>query len=223
MGATPDLASRLRAWIDAAALPLNARLPPERTLAVRFAVSRGELRKALDVLEGEGLIWRHVGRGTFIGSRPVHDLADVAFLGELANPAQVMEARLALEPALARLAALHGVAPDFAKLEDAARRCREAKEWRAYEAADEGFHLGVARATHNKLLLNLFERLDAVRRATVWGRLRVSRLPPADHPSFAQHDAIARAIRERAADAAAEAMRTHLDAVRQRVLASLHR
>lgn len=219
----PSVVERLRAFVEGSGLPLNARLPPERDLGRRFAVSRSELRRALAVLEAEGRIWRHVGRGTFIGSRPVHDLADIAFLRELANPAQVMEARLALEPSLARLAALHGVSSDFQRLAEAARRCRQAREWRAYEAADEAFHDGVAQATRNKLLVNLFERLNAVRRATVWGQLRSSRLPPPDHESFAEHDAIAQAIARRDAEGAAQAMRAHLASVRDRVLASLHR
>ena len=50
------------------------------------------------------------GAGTFIGARPVLNLADVAYLGELASPAQVIVARLAIEPELARLAAVHAIA-----------------------------------------------------------------------------------------------------------------
>ena len=42
------------------------RLPPERELAGKLGVSRGELRKALSALESEGVVERHVGRGTFL-------------------------------------------------------------------------------------------------------------------------------------------------------------
>ena len=43
-----------------------------------------------------------------------------------------------------------------------------------------------------------FDQLNAIRRAIVWGRLRIQTgVPPRDHLSFAQHDAIVRAIRER--------------------------
>lgn len=218
-----EVVRRLRRYLDEAGLALNAKLPAERDLGAALGLSRTAVRKALAVLEAEGRIWRHVGRGTFIGSRPVHDLADIAYLGELANPAQVMEARLALEPSLARLAALHGVSSDFARIAGCGRRCREAQEWRSYEAADDALHHAVAAATRNKLLLNLFERLNAVRRATVWGQLRSTRLPPRDHKSFAEHDAIHRAIAERDAEGAATAMRAHLVSVRDRVLGSLDR
>lgn len=222
-GASNDLLARLRARLADPRLPLNAKLPAERELSREYGVSRAELRKALDVLEAEGRVWRHVGRGTFVGSRPVLDLDELAFLGELANPAQVMEARLAVEPPLARLAALHGVGSDFERMAVCARRCREAPEWRVYEACDDAFHAAVARATRNKLLVTLFDRLNAVRRATVWGQLRITRLPAPDHASFAEHDAVVAAVRARDADGAEAAMRGHLRSVRDRVLADLAR
>ena len=97
----------------------------------RSSVSRGTLRKALADLEVEGLIWRHVGRGTFVGNRPVETVQD---LGEvtrrIANPAGVMEARLSLEPELARLAALHATPADLDELAKCVRQSREAGDWR---------------------------------------------------------------------------------------------
>jgi DNA-binding FadR family transcriptional regulator len=216
--ADPGTLGRLRRYLSARELSLNMRLPPERELSRLLGVSRTDLRKALSVLESEGQIWRHVGRGTFIGARPVHNLHDVAYLGELAKPAQVMEARLAVEPQLARLAALHGAKSDFLQIEAFSRRCRQAQEWRVYEAWDNNFHQAIAAATHNKLLINLFDTLNAVRRATVWGQLRSTRLPPADHGSFEEHDAIHAAIARRDAEGAAACMRLHLRSVRDRLL-----
>ena len=84
-------------------------------------MTRGELRKALAELEKDGLIWRHVGRGTFIGARPVLNLADVAYLGELASPAQVIAARLVIEPELARLAAIYATRSDFDEIQACAQ------------------------------------------------------------------------------------------------------
>ncbi|MEO1102838.1 MAG: FCD domain-containing protein [Pseudomonadota bacterium] len=214
-----DPLERLRAFVSEADNGFNTRLPPERDLCRRLDISRTELRKALAVLEAEGRIWRHVGRGTFLGARPVLDLADAAYLGELASPARVMEARLAIEPPLARLAALHGVKSDFERVAKLCQRCRKAREWRTYEASDDALHHAIAIATHNKVLVNLFERLNTVRRATVWGQLRSTRLPPSNHTSFAQHDAIAAAISGRDAEGAETAMRVHLMSVRDRLLA----
>jgi DNA-binding FadR family transcriptional regulator len=220
----PDaLVERLKRYVEDTGFGHNDRLPPERALCGAFGVSRGELRKALAVLEDDGLIWRHVGRGTFIGARPVHNLSDVAYLGELASPAQVLTARIAIEPELARLAALYGSRLDFDAIQACAQRCRTAPDWRSYEAWDNKLHHSIAQATHNKLLLYLFDTLNVVRRSTVWGQRRTSPRPPPDHFSLDQHDAIHAAIAARDGALAAQRMRDHLMSVRDRVLPTLAR
>ena len=223
MSDVDPLVARLKRFISDGALQHNARLPPERALCASFGVSRGELRKALAVLEADGLIWRHVGRGTFVGAQPVLNLADIAYLGELASPAQVMIARIAVEPELARLAAVFGTRNDFETILECTRRCRAAQDWRSYEASDNTLHRAIARATHNKLLLHLFDTLNTVRRSTVWGQRRTTAGPPPDHFSFSQHDAIYDAILGRNGARAADTMRTHLHAVRDHILPALRR
>ncbi len=215
------LPERLRRFVAEGGFHHNDRLPAERELAQRLGVGRAELRKALAALEADGLIWRHVGRGTFIGARPVLNLADVAYLGELASPSQVLTARIAVEPELARLAAHHATRQDMEALLHWAQRCRAAPDWRSYEAADNNLHHAVAGATHNKLLLYLFDTLNTVRRSTVWGQKRHSARPPPDHFSFDQHDAICAAIAARDGGLAAQLMRAHLHTVRDRVLPAL--
>lgn len=213
-----DLPDKIRAFIRDQGYTMNDRLPPERELSALIGTTRGQLRRALADLEASGLIWRHVGRGTFIGARPVLNLADVAYLGELASPSQVIAARLAVEPELARLAATNSAKADIEKIADCAERCRAATDWRGYEGWDNNFHHAIAKATHNKLLIYLFETLNVVRRATVWGQLRSTQLPARDHKSFGEHDAITKAIAERQPAEAAAAMRAHILSVRARFL-----
>jgi DNA-binding FadR family transcriptional regulator len=216
-----DLEQALRDFIERGGYAHNARLPTERTLAAEFGVTRAALRKALDALEAAGLIWRHVGRGTFVGARPVPNLGDVSWLVQAVSPPQVMDARIAVEPELARLAARHAAARQIDGLRVAARRCRAAPDWRGYEAMDNQFHLEVARAAQNKLLLHLFETLNVVRRSIVWGQKRTTPRPPETHFSFAQHDRIVEAVATRDEAAAAAEMRAHLQAVRAHVLPGL--
>lgn len=212
-GSTP-LAARLRRYLTDRGFSHSDRIPPERQLISEFDVSRFELRKALAELEEDGLIWRHVGRGTFVGARPVHNLNDLAYLRELARPSKLLEARLAIEPELARLAALNAVHSDLAHILSWADRSRHASDWRAYEAADTNLHNAIACATHNKLLIHLFNELNTVRRAILWDLKRTSRRPPADHFAFDQHDAIIEAIVAHDAETAEDRMRDHLSSVR---------
>ncbi len=218
---TGHVVERIKQFILERRLGHNQKLPPEREFCHLLGFSRAELRKALAEMEADGLIWRHVGRGTFIGSRPVHNLGDVDFLRQLANPVQIMDARLAIEPALAALAARDGTASDFDEIRTCNRRCRAAGEWRSYEARDNDFHHAIARATHNKVLLYLFDTVNVVRRSVVWGQARSSEGPAPDHFSFDQHDAILAAIESRDAAQASLLMRTHLRTVRERVLPAM--
>lgn len=215
------LSERLRQFVTDNRFEHNARLPPERKLCVTLNVTRGELRKALSDLEADGLVWRHVGRGTFIGSRPVLNLNDVGYLEKLARPMKVIEAKLAIEPELARLAAIHGAKADVDEIWTCGQKCENARDWRSYEAWDNNFHLAIAKATHNKVLIHLFETLNVVRRSIVWGQLRSTNLPPRSHASFAQHDAIIAAISARDASGADALMREHLLSVRDRVIPGL--
>lgn len=211
--------TRLQAFLAEKQYPLNSRLPPERSLCAQLGVNRTALRKALAALEAEGQIWRHVGRGTFVGTKPVEDANDVSSISRRTNPTEVMEARLLIEPELARLAALNATPADIAEMMHCIRKTKGAPDWRIYEAWDTKLHRAIAQATHNALLLALFDTLNMVRRATVWGRLRIARPnPDPSHHSFAEHDALIDAIANRDMDLAASRMRRHLETVRRKLL-----
>jgi DNA-binding FadR family transcriptional regulator len=213
--------SRVRAYLAQIEMPLDSRLPPERELAETLGVTRAGLRTALAVLESENQIWRHVGKGTFIGSRPIDTLADVAAITRRTNPAEVMRTRLLLEPEVARMAALSATSAHIAEMRTCMQRSRAAQSWRQYEAWDNRLHRVVAESTQNSLLLALLDTLNAVRRAVAWGRLRGDKVRPApDHHSFADHEAIVDAIEDRDVNRAAAAMRAHLENVERNLLKS---
>lgn len=215
---------QLRAFLAQEGLEPNTRLPPERELAEMLGVSRGDLRKGLAVLEEQGELWRHVGKGTFVGARPVGDLASVAAIAHDTSPAEVMRARLVIEPEIAREAALNATAADIRVLQRCAASARNAATWRQYENWDNQLHRGIAEASHNALLLAIFDTINGVRRAVVWGRLRDDLpRPPADHHSFGDHDAIVTAISERNRNEAASRMRLHLQRVQERLIESRDR
>ena len=214
--------ARLRKFIAERALPLNSRLPAERRLCDDLAVSRSALRKALAHLEAEGQIWRHVGRGTFVGSRPVENGNDVAHVSSRTSPGGLMDARLLIEPGMARLAAARATNADIDEMGRCILKTRSAADWRAYETWDNYLHHAFAVAAHNVPLLSMFDTLNMVRRSVVWGRRRNRPLTGnLDHHSFAEHDAILAAIVERDPERAEAAMRAHLISVRRDLLAAL--
>jgi DNA-binding FadR family transcriptional regulator len=106
----------------------------------------------------------------------------------------------------------------LARMRQALDRSRAAATWETYEVEDDIFHRTVAEASDNLLLLSLFDQLNEVRRAVAWGNVKRKTLRPSpDHPSFAQHDAIAASITGRDPQGAYEAMRAHLQSVSARL------
>lgn len=215
------LVQRVRRMIDSDGYAHSDRLPPERVMCTSLGVTRNQLRSALAELEGQGLIWRHVGRGTFVGARPVLNLEDVKYLRDQVKPEQVVSVRFAIEPEMARLAAIYGRKTDHTEIQLNADQCRNAPDWRGYEAWDNKLHHAIARATRNQLHLYYFETLNVVRRSVVWGQPRKNPRPSEDYSSFAEHDVIVQAILSHDADLAAQSMTDHLRSVYGRILPSM--
>jgi DNA-binding FadR family transcriptional regulator len=215
-----DLAvARLRGLIAQARFKPGDRIPPERELIERLGVTRATLRRALDALERDGLIWRHVGKGTFLCDGAARsDEAGLAALARRTTPVKMMQARLAVESAIAREAAINASGEALDAIAAAATGCRKAADWAGYEAADDRFHRAVALAADNLPLLAVFDQLNAIRRTVAWGHVKRSEPRPGrDHTSLAEHDRIARAITDRDAEAAQDAMRGHLRSVSARL------
>jgi DNA-binding FadR family transcriptional regulator len=211
---TPVL-TLLQAYLASTPLPDSGRLPPERELAEALGVSRAELRKALATLEAEGQLWRHVGKGTFLGARPLAAIGDVAQLARQAGTGDMLRARLVLEPQLAGLAARHATPAQVEAMRAAmAASRRPGLSWRGYEGQDARLHREVAAAAGNPLLLHLFDQLAAIRRVLTWNRTRPRpEGPPPGHPSFAEHEDIVAAIEAGDAAAAQARMHDHIAAV----------
>jgi DNA-binding FadR family transcriptional regulator len=219
MTASLDPVTRLRRYIAEGAFSAGVRLPPERQLTDELGMTRATLRKALDALDREGVIWRHVGKGTFISDdSPQAPTGPMIELGRQLTPFRMMRARMAIEPAIAREAAVNASGDTQIRMRRALERSKAAASWKEYEVQDDLFHRTVAEASDNLLLLALFDQLNGVRRAVAWGSvMRQSAQPSSDHSSFAEHDVIADAIARRDPVAAYEAMRAHLRSVSQRL------
>lgn len=211
-----DVLTRLRACLAEGAP--GARLPAERVLAADLGCSRQTLRAALSVLEEEGEIWRHVGQGTFRGPRPPgHPVRDSVLL-QAASARQLLQARLMIEPPVAAEAARAAQPRDIAHLRALVDRGRQARTRAEGEALDTAFHRGVAETARNPILLGLLDYLAGARRRAAWQRewdRTYRRIGTAEFtgPHCTQHARIATAIATADPQAAAAAMRTHLEAV----------
>jgi DNA-binding FadR family transcriptional regulator len=203
--------THIRALLDANAEQPEWRLPSERDLVEKIGAGRRAVRAALEVLEAEGRLWRHQGRGTFAGQRPDIRPHLVATIAERTSPLEVMEARLEIEPGLARLAAAKASPEVLSTMRLILRRLGASEDHDSVERWDGAFHRLIAETAGNRLLLTIFDIIDYIRSSPSWQRPRaLARNADRLKTTQMQHAAIVDAIGQHDGADAERAMRHHL-------------
>jgi DNA-binding FadR family transcriptional regulator len=194
------------------------RLPSERHLAARFAVSRPTIRAALSALESRGMVVTRAGTGTFICDPADSDDDEHEESIPLDDsPVELMETRLSLEVAVARLAARR--APSNPEALENVRVAVESLECVANPAqfpsgVDIDFHRSVARLTGNGYLIDLLEPLWATMSQSLY-QVVLRREWTIEHTRRAatDHRSVYEALRIGDPELAAFAMERHLRAL----------
>jgi DNA-binding FadR family transcriptional regulator len=137
--------------------PVGGRLPSEFDLAEQMGVSRPSIREALSALQAMALIESRPGSGNYVLRAPssVDERNAVGLIESEAGCLEVMEAREALEPAVAALAAGKVARPALTKLREALKRMGQfaaKNDFEAYFQADKAFHRALADAAGNALV-----------------------------------------------------------------------
>lgn len=195
-------------------------MPTERTLAQSLGMARNTVRRALDMLEAEGRIARGVGRGTFLVEVDVGEerngtalLLPAAFMN--ASPAEVMEARILLEPAVAELAVARATLADFTELDRCLTESEAARTIPEFEHWDGALHRALVAACRNELLDAFYAVLNRIRDNAEWGMLKERSLTPERRAGYQKHHrAIVAALKARDPTATRDMVKVHLIAVR---------
>jgi DNA-binding FadR family transcriptional regulator len=208
----------LRGLIVGGGMRPGARLPTERAMAVRFKAARNTVRKTMNRLVSEGLVVRHVGRGSFVAEHP-ETAAPAPESVERFSLAVLLEARLLFEPSLAELVVARATEQDLLSLETHLAALRTAESWVDFKEAKYALHLTIARASKNEFIELMFEKILAARRAAGWVRPGGHRLPVSmvREAAVIENTAIVDALRRRDATAATQLIRGYL----QRTLVSV--
>ena len=206
----------LSAASDAKLAP-GGRLPTERELAKRFAVPRNAVRRTLAQLEAEGAISRHVGRGTFLAGSAAREAAQIESESVThTSPAELMEARLRIEPALAELIVTNATPADFERMELCIDKAERATTLDEFELWDAALHQALATATHNRFVIRILDMVAAVREQSEWGKLKDRIVTPERRLRYQEeHRSIVGALKARDADRAREAIIAHLQHARR--------
>lgn len=213
--------AQIERMISERSLTSGDKLPTERELASLLEQPRSAVRNALLNMENSGRIWRHVGRGTFIGPRPAQG-ESASFLGNVldeTNPAEVLETRLILEPTLAAQAAMRATPSQVNQLREIVKLGDAAATFEEYEHWDAAFHELVVAAAQNKLCEKLYRYISDARSHSVWGRLKKASLSTERRARYQlSHSEITLAISDRDTEAARRCMSDHILEVRQNML-----
>jgi DNA-binding FadR family transcriptional regulator len=214
-----QVADELRAQIVTGALAAGARLPNETELGRAFGVSRSTVREALRVLASQHLVetLRGVQGGSFVAAPdPARIVEDVGgALGVLVMTPQLqlddlLEARLLLEPAAARLAALRADAETVEAVREAALAPRDPRDPSGF-VPHLDFHTTILMATGNLMFTMMGQPVSDVLRT----RLQRAGVERAEWDHVDEcHRTIAEHIARGDADAAEQTMRDHLNDLR---------
>jgi DNA-binding FadR family transcriptional regulator len=202
---------RLHFEITSGSWPVGSRIPTEAELTDQLGVSRPSVREAVRSIVQLGLLETRQGDGTYVVA---DDPTEVALRRTLddADAREVLSVRRALDVLAAREAAEHRTAADLAALQEAlvGRRAAIAvQDAETFADHDVAFHLGVAAASHNRLLVGIYTSFDGSLRQSV---ARNSCLSNNADPNTADlHEALFRAIERHDVEAATSAALGVLD------------
>jgi GntR family transcriptional repressor for pyruvate dehydrogenase complex len=205
-----QVSDRLREFVNVNNLQPGDRLMTERELAQQLSVGRSSIREAITAMRIQGMVEVRHGDGIYLLRRPedlISSLAAELVETHIDHP-YIWETRQALETQCARLAATRATAGDLRKLERSLKTMKaEIADGEPGLVGDREFHLGVAQASHNPILIRLLTGIRESLDRTSETSLTRSGQPP---QSLAQHQVIFDAIRARQSTEAADAMLQHL-------------
>jgi len=195
----------------------GSQLPAERDLAKQFGVSRTAVREAIKALQEMGLVDAFPGRGTFVTNGNPNSmrrsLDRIIKSGEPGGWAYLVEVRKILEPEIAALAAVRATDQDLALMREAFQVMDNAGcDADAYIEADLDFHLALAEAAANPIVLSLIDSIVGLLREE---RLRIFRVEGGPERGQHHHKCILEAIERHDPQEARAAMQAHLSQVRE--------
>jgi GntR family transcriptional repressor for pyruvate dehydrogenase complex len=208
-----QIAEKIQEQITDGRLKPDDLLPPERELAALLKVNRATVREAIHLLRERGLVERKNGRGVRIVAMPPDSVGvtiDRFFVTNNCSPQELWDFRIIFEPKVTALAAANARGEDIEKLGAVLRSLEIAWESRdpaQLALADAHFHLALAAASHNILILAVATGLNILLERF----MRTNHAATHSEKSFRTHRIIYGAVSKCDANEAERAMRLQLE------------
>jgi DNA-binding FadR family transcriptional regulator len=224
------------------------RLPTERALSQRHGLGRTAVRRVLQEFKVRGLLKPTVGSGTYVAEGATARLAGwrlelqqaqarqraeadaaaqaaaahgAATLAASISPAELMAARVTLEPAIVEMVVAHATPSDFARMDHCLEQAEAAVSLEGFEHWDAALHEAIAEAAHNGFVLQVFRLVGQARQQAEWGALKRRSVTPERRAAYQrEHRALVQALQQRDAELARTLCLAHLLHVRRNLLGS---
>nr|WP_285866943.1 FadR/GntR family transcriptional regulator [Mesobacillus maritimus] len=198
--------------IQSGSFKIGDKLPAERELCEQFGVSRAPIRQALSALELNGFIYSRQGEGVYVkNDQPT---AHSTFVLEAISPEDIVEARMTLEPLIAKYAAKRATAEDLENLRSTIKKMEEETNQGIYvPETDEQLHNGIAKASHNDLYVNFMAAIsNAMKQQKMWKFILDRTVTRADYRevNFNEHKELIEAIEQHDEAEAERLMTDHM-------------
>lgn len=223
-----DPASALRETIfdklQSRAWRAGHRIPTERELGEQFGIGRSAVRRVLQDFKRKRLLTQTVGSGTYVADQVQQALSDLKAQGpdaaaQAISPAELMSARLVLEPAVIDMVIGNATAADFARMDECNHHAEAAASLQDFEHWDAQLHESIADAAHNSFIASMFRLMNEVRAQGEWGMLKQRSVTPERRIEYQlQHRALVAALKDRDAVRARALCLAHLVQVRTNLL-----
>ncbi len=196
------------------------RIPTERHFSTESGLSRSSVRRVLSSLKERGLITQTVGSGTYVSERAAELLLrDAAAAPTGSSPADLMSARLMLEPAIIDMVIGNATADDFSRMLDCCDKAEAAASLEDFERWDAALHEAIADAAHNNVIRGVFALMNEARTQAEWGMLKRRSATPERRLEYQlEHRQLVEALRQRDAERAKALCLAHLVHVRRNLL-----
>lgn len=207
------------------AFKVNDRLLPERLMAKKLGVSRPSVREAYSALEIVGILESRAGSGTYVKSGSIDNffkqkIEDISSKEE--SPYEIIEVRKIIEPEIVVLAAKNSTPTDISEIEKVLEKMKsEMVGDKSYTLkADALFHLRIAKASGNAVLLNVMKYILDLTEERLWETIRAEIVKKPGHleKDIKYHESILDCIRNKDAKNARSLMKRHFNEIQKEIL-----
>lgn len=209
--------------IKAGDYQVGDKLPSIQKIGKQYGVSVASVREALNALRTIGIIEMKQGYGTFIKQTEptLFELGDK--FTSLSQIKELLELREIVESATVEKAALYRTEEDLVELKQALVEMGQAvTDGTSGEKADLEFHLAIAKAAKNTLLVELLNNISELMRNSMeeTRKIFIYSKQKTMNKLLEEHDVIYQAILQQNDVKAVDAMRAHLLEVKETILAN---